>query len=54
MIGYSNIQEYSVNITDEKEKVIINKLQLKMDRMLGYRTDKMHFEQQSDTAKSKL
>jgi hypothetical protein len=45
MIGYRDIQDYAENISEEKEKKIINKLKIKFDTMLGYRTDKMQFEE---------
>lgn len=43
MIGFRDLQVYSEVITNPLEKVSARKLQRKVETMLGYRTDKMVF-----------
>ena len=44
MIGFRDLQVYAEVINNPKEKVSARKLQRKVETMLGYRTDKMAFE----------
>ena len=53
MIGLRDVLEYATMVDDEKEQVVIKRLQRKMETMLGYRVDKVLFESEKDHASNK-